>query len=65
MGYLNVDGRLLTYNEYKDKIEKYKEHGLRQFINLFKAHKDKKIASDKLHWGEEVEYSLFHCDGDK
>lgn len=29
MGFLNVKGGLLTYNQYKDKMENYKRHGLR------------------------------------
>ena len=62
MGFLTNDGRLLTYNEYKDKIEQYKEHGIKQFINLFNCHKDKNLEKEKLHWGDEIEYSLFHFD---
>ena len=62
MGYLNVDGKLMTYNEYKDKIPKYKVHGLKQFVNLYNIHKDKKKDKKDLHWGEEIEYSIYHCD---
>ena len=62
MGYLNVQGRLLTYNEYKDRVQTYKRHGLAQFLNLYKAHKDREIKNENLHWGEEVEYSLFYFD---
>lgn len=62
MGYLNVQGRLLTYNEYKNKIENYKKHGLKQFLNLYEAHKNRQIKNENLHWGEEVEYSLFYFD---
>lgn len=29
MGFLTVYGKVLTYNEYKHKMEKYKEHGLK------------------------------------
>ena len=29
MGFLNVKGGLLTYNQYKDKMDNYKKHGLR------------------------------------
>ena len=38
MGFLGVRGEVLTYNKYKDKIEQYKMHGIRQFISLYKAH---------------------------
>lgn len=62
MGYLNVQGRLLTYNEYKDRVENYKKHGLTQFLNLYAAHKNREIKPEDLHWGEEVEYSLFYFD---
>ena len=27
MGYLKIAGKVMTYNEYKDKIEFYKNHG--------------------------------------
>lgn len=62
MGYLNVQGRLLTYNEYKEHVEFYKKHGLNQFVKLYEAHKDRQIERQNLHWGEEVEYSLFYFD---
>lgn len=29
MGYLTVKGKVLTYNEYKDRKNEYKFHGLR------------------------------------
>lgn len=28
MGYLKIAGKVMTYNEYKDKIEDYKKHGI-------------------------------------
>ena len=28
MGFLQVKGAVLTYNQYKNKIELYKRHGL-------------------------------------
>jgi hypothetical protein len=62
MGYLNVQGKLLTYNEYKDRLENYKRHGLTQFLKIYNAHKDREIKPENLHWGEEVEYSLFYFD---
>jgi hypothetical protein len=62
MGYLTVHGKLLTFNEYKDRISDYKCHGLRQFLKIFEAHKDRNIEKGKLHWGEEMEYSLFYFD---
>jgi hypothetical protein len=62
MGYLNVKGKLMTYNEYKNMVEKYKCHGLTQFLTIFEAHKDKYIDAKDLHWGEEIEYSLYYFD---
>lgn len=62
MGYLTVKGKLMTYSEYKEHIEKYKITGLKQFLNLYAAHKDRFIDKNNLHWGEEMEYCLFYLD---
>ena len=43
MGFLGVKGEVISYNNYKDKIEQYKRNGLEQLISLYKAHMDKKI----------------------
>ena len=64
MGFLNVKGGLLTYNQYKDKMENYKRHGLRQFKSLYNAHKDRYIELADLKWGEEMEYQVMTCDED-
>jgi hypothetical protein len=56
MGFLNVKGNVLTYNQYKDKIEGYKRHGLLQFVSLYNAHKNKFIPLRDLKWGEEMEF---------
>ena len=61
MGFLGVKGGVLTYNQYKDKIEFYKRHGLLQFVSLYHAHKGKRIPIDQLKWGEEMEYQLGVC----
>ena len=60
MGYLTALGELLTYSEYKNSIPLYKLHGIKQFLSIFNAHKDRFIESDDLHWGEEIEYSVFY-----
>ena len=52
----------MTYSEYKERVEFYKKHGLTQFLNIYKAHKDREIKRENLHWGEEIEYSLFYFD---
>lgn len=62
MGYLTVKGKLLTYNQYKDHIAQYKLHGIKQFVTLYNAHKDRFIEKEKLHWGDEVEYAIFYFD---
>ena len=56
MGFLSVKGGVLTYHDYKNKIEQYKLHGLKQFVSLYKAHKDRLIPLRDLKWGEEMEY---------
>ncbi len=60
MGYLTVHGRLMTYDEYKDKIPLYKIHGIKQFLNIYNAHKNKQVDKRNLHWGDEIEYSLYY-----
>ena len=62
MGFLTVNGMLLTYQEYKKLIEHYKVHGMLQFLKLYSLHKDKRIPADQLHWGEEIEYHLYQID---
>ena len=62
MGYLTVNGVLMTYAEYKDLQDKYKKHGLMQFVKLYNIHKDRQIAEKDLHWGEEIEYHLYKFD---
>jgi hypothetical protein len=59
MGFLSVQGGVLTYNSYKKKIDKYKEHGLKQFVSIYNAHKERNIPLKDLKWGEEMEYQLY------
>lgn len=65
MGFLNIKGKMLTYEQYKDLIQKYKDRGILEFIELYNAHKDKKKERRDLHWGEELEYMLFHLNEDR
>jgi len=37
MGFLNVKGGVLTFNEYKQKKEAYKKHGIMQFVSLYNS----------------------------
>ena len=41
MGFLTVNGVLMTYDEYKHLQQLYKIHGLMQFVNLYNIHKDR------------------------
>jgi hypothetical protein len=59
MGFLTVNGVLMTFKEYEALVGQYKAQGIFQFIKLFETHKDKHIAVKDLHWGEEIEYSLY------
>jgi hypothetical protein len=52
----------MFYSEYKEYNGKYKKMGIQQFINLFKSHSERKIERKGLHWGEEIEYTLFYFD---
>lgn len=62
MGFLTVNGMLVTYNEYRDKICAYKALGLRQYANLHSIFKKRQIEAQNLHWGEEIEYHLYSID---
>ena len=62
MGFLTVNGNLMTYDEYKHLINLYRAHGIMQFMKLYNVHKDKQIAPQDLHWGEEIEYKLYKFD---
>ena len=56
MGFLTILGDVLTYDQYKEKIAQYKQHGLNQFISVYEANKGKFIPLKELKWGEEMEY---------
>jgi hypothetical protein len=62
MGFLTINGMLMTYDEYKSKVNCYKQVGLRQFANYYNIFKDIQIESAQLHWGEEIEYHLYSID---
>lgn len=52
----------MTYSEYKHLLEKYKQRGLLEFLEIYFAQKDKHRERRDLHWGEELEYTLFVFD---
>ena len=62
MGFLTLNGQLMTYDEYKHLVNLYRAHGILQFMKLYNVHKDKQIAPQDLHWGEEIEYKLYKFD---
>ena len=62
MGFLTVNGVLMTYDEYKHLQQLYKMHGLMQFVKLWNIHKDRQIDAQDLHWGEEIEYHMYKFD---
>lgn len=62
MGFLTVNGMLMTYDEYKHKTRCYNALGVMQFANLHNIYKDRQIEEKDLHWGEEIEYHLYHID---
>lgn len=41
MGFLTINGMLMTYDEYKSKAKCYKALGLRQYMNLHNIYKDR------------------------
>jgi hypothetical protein len=41
MGFLTVNGMLMTYDEYKEKINCYRTFGLLQFAKLYGIHKER------------------------
>ncbi|XP_060522257.1 glutamate--cysteine ligase [Cylas formicarius] len=55
MGLL-TEGTPLTWEETKKLAEHVREHGINQFINIYKKLRDRK--GDVLKWGDEIEYIL-------
>lgn len=62
MGFLTINGMLMTYDEYKSKTKCYSTLGLRQFSKLYSIFKNRQIEAKELHWGEEIEYHLYSLD---
>lgn len=55
MGLLSL-GTPLPWSEVKQHAEHVREHGIYQFLNIWKKNKDK--ARDELLWGDEVGLSM-------
>ncbi|KAG0073913.1 hypothetical protein BGZ93_001790 [Podila epicladia] len=62
MGLLSL-GTPLHWNETKKHIDHVREHGIIQFLNLWKVAKDSQ--KDCLLWGDEVEYMVIAYDEEK
>lgn len=61
MGLLS-EGRPLNWDETKKFADHVREHGVIQFINLYKRLRDRQ--GDVLKWGDEVEYIIVKFDDD-
>ena len=53
MGLL-TEGSPLSWEETKKQADHVRKQGIRQFINIFKRHKDRKDSC--FYWGDEVRY---------
>ena len=62
MGFLVDVGQTLNYYESKPFIDYIKQHGIIQFLLLYKKFKD--INQDKTFWGDEIENHLLHLDSE-
>lgn len=52
MGLLTLYEKPLNWDEAKNHSEYIRGHGIRQFINLFKKHKER--YDPRFKWGDEV-----------
>ncbi|CAB3237386.1 unnamed protein product [Arctia plantaginis] len=62
MGLLS-EGNPLSWEETKALAEHVRQHGIEQFINLYKKLEDR--TGDVLKWGDEVEYIIVKFDDEK
>ncbi|XP_066138172.1 glutamate--cysteine ligase [Euwallacea fornicatus] len=62
MGLL-TEGTPLTWEETKKLVPHVREHGINQFINIYKKLKERK--GDVLKWGDEIEYIVVKFDNQK
>ncbi|CCG84718.1 protein of unknown function [Taphrina deformans PYCC 5710] len=59
MGLLSL-GTPLPWHEVKKHTDHVREHGIYQFLSIWKRNKDK--ARDELLWGDEIEYIVVDID---
>lgn len=62
MGLL-IEGKPLKWEDMKQYRAYIKEHGTKQFINIWRRFKDR--AQDEFLWGDEVETLILHMDKKK
>lgn len=55
-----IAGEPLSWEETKEKTAYIKEHGVEQFLSLFREMGKRKY--EILKWGDEIEYLLFKFD---
>ncbi|KAF5269270.1 hypothetical protein FQR65_LT02571 [Abscondita terminalis] len=60
---LFTDGTPLSWKDTKKHADVVREHGIIQFINLYKRLRDRQ--GDVLKWGDEVEYIIVKFDHEK
>ena len=60
MGYLLETSQTLSYLDSKDIIQYVKEHGVIQFLLLYK--KFKGLNAEKIYWGDEIELHILSMD---
>nr|XP_023025106.1 glutamate--cysteine ligase-like isoform X3 [Leptinotarsa decemlineata] len=63
MGLLNESVTPLSHKDTMKYAQHVREHGITQFINLYKRLKDRQ--GDVLKWGDEIEYSIIKFDHDR
>eukprot|EP01091_Cochliopodium_minus_P004935 TRINITY_DN1483_c0_g2_i3.p2 TRINITY_DN1483_c0_g2~~TRINITY_DN1483_c0_g2_i3.p2 ORF type:complete len:136 (+),score=36.39 TRINITY_DN1483_c0_g2_i3:63-470(+) len=59
MGFLS-SGFTLTWEQVIEHIPYIKEHGIKQFLNIW--NKEKNRENDILKWGDEIEYIIVQLD---
>ncbi|XP_023025106.2 glutamate--cysteine ligase isoform X3 [Leptinotarsa decemlineata] len=63
MGLLNESVTPLSHEDTMKYAQHVREHGITQFISLYKRLKDRQ--GDVLKWGDEIEYSIIKFDHDR
>ena len=62
MGLL-TEGKPLKWNESLPFLEYVKQHGIEQFLNIYKKYENR--CCDEFKWGDELEYLIINLPSDK